>query len=103
MGKAMTEPFIPPEAADLIKRFEGFSAKAYLDPVGVRTIGWGHVILPGENFGEITRQQGEELLMADMRKHAGWLTHYIHVPLNDSQFAAMLSLVFNLGVTPLAK
>ena len=37
-------------AVELIKQFEGFVSKSYLDPVGIPTIGFGHRVLKGETF-----------------------------------------------------
>jgi len=34
---------------DLIKRFEGCYLEAYLDPVGIWTIGWGTIKYPNGN------------------------------------------------------
>ncbi len=51
---------------DLIKRFEGFSAKVYICPAGYPTIGYGHVVKPHEDFSAgINEAQGEELLRQD--------------------------------------
>ncbi len=34
---------------DLIKTYEGFEKNIYLDAVGLATIGYGHLLLKGEN------------------------------------------------------
>ena len=92
------------EGVALIKRFEGFQPKPYKDPVGIPTIGYGHVIQPGENFTEITEEQASEMMLADIQaKHARWIAYYIHRLLNDNQYSALVSLVYNLGVTPLVE
>lgn len=91
------------EGIDIIKEFESFSATPYPDPVGIMTIGFGHVILPGEKFAEITPDEGQKLLMRDLVPKETWVNHYITAPLNDNQFSALVSLVFNVGVTPLTK
>jgi lysozyme len=41
------------------------------------------------------------LLDKDIALKSTWVAHYIHAPLNDNQFSALVSLVFNEGVTPL--
>jgi lysozyme len=90
------------QGQDLIKQFEGFQPKPYLDPAGIPSVGYGHVILPGESFTQITRDQGVALMLADIAmKHARWVADYVKVPLNDNQFSALVSLVYNVGVTPL--
>ena len=91
------------EGLALIRVFEGFRAKPYLDPVGIRSIGFGHVILPGEHFTTITEAQATELMLRDIETKKGWIAYYIHRLLNDNQYSALMSLVYNLGVTPLTK
>ncbi len=58
------------EAIEFIKKHEGFAGgKAYYDAAGIKTIGYGHVVKPGEEFPErITRQQAENLLRKDFDK-----------------------------------
>ncbi len=53
---------------DLIKQFEGFSAKPYLCPAGKLTIGYGHVITAKEDFcvGGIDVFAAERLLKQDV-------------------------------------
>ena len=91
------------EGQALIQRFEGFRAEPYLDPAGVRSIGYGHVILPGEHFTALTEAQATTLMLRDIETKKGWIAYYIHRLLNDNQYSALVSLVFNLGVTPLTK
>ncbi len=58
------------EAIEFIKTHEGFAGgKAYYDAAGIKTIGYGHVIAPGEKFPErITKKQAENLLRKDFDK-----------------------------------
>ena len=91
------------EGIALIKFYEGFQPKPYLDPVGISSIGYGHVIQPGETFAEITEEQATDLMMADIQLKKRWIAYYIHRLLNDNQYSALMSLVYNLGVTPLTK
>lgn len=92
----------------LIEEFEGLSKKladgriaAYLDCVGVPTIGYGHTknVHPGLI---ITRQQAEEFLNQDLRVAEAGVQHLVKVSLNDNQFAALVSFGFNLGTGALA-
>lgn len=49
-----------------LKRHEGFRHRKYKDTLGHWTIGYGHKILPTENFDTgITKQQGETMLRED--------------------------------------
>lgn len=86
---------------DLIKRFEGFKPQAYLDPVGIPTIGYGHTKAVTNHHvrtkRRITEQEAEALLKADLEEAERAVEHPINVPLNDHQFAALVSFTFNLG------
>ena len=54
------------KAIELIKNYEGFSNKFYFCPAGLKTIGWGHVILKNENIPNvITNEMAEEILISD--------------------------------------
>lgn len=92
----------------LIEEFEGLSKRladgriaAYLDSVGVPTIGYGHT--RNVHLGlVITRQQAEEFLSQDLRVAESGVEHLVKVTLNDNQFAALVSFAFNLGSGALA-
>lgn len=80
---------------ELIKRHEGFRARAYKCPAGVWTIGYGHT--GGVNSGDvITEARGEQLLRADLA-HAERVVDMQCLPLSQNQFDALVSLVFNIG------
>ncbi len=91
---------------DLVKKHEGFRAKAYICPAGKLTIGYGHVILKNEQHLKtaiISKQQGELILKSDMTKAIRAVKRYITVPLNENQFSALCSFTFNLGGGSLQK
>lgn len=88
---------------NLIKSFEGFRAKPYQDSAGVWTIGYGHTRGVSEAYPEITIEQAEDLLASDLTAAESAVEHFIHVPLNENQYAALVSLVFNAGTGPLLK
>lgn len=47
---------------ELIKNCEGLSLRIYHDPVGLKTIGYGHLIKPDEDFGHgIKIEEAEDL------------------------------------------
>lgn len=88
----------------LIKQYEGFSANNYICPAGYPTIGYGHVVLEGENFSDgITHEWAQQLLRADARKAERAVLRYIDVPLNDNQYGALVSFTFNLGAGALQR
>jgi lysozyme len=85
---------------ELIKHYEGFRTKEYLDPVGIRTIYYGHVVLPGENF-EHTPEEGELILKQDLKFAEIAVERLVKVPLTSNQFSALVSFTFNLGANRL--
>jgi lysozyme len=81
----------------LIKSFEGLQLHAYRDSVGVLTIGWGHTgpdVTPGLT---ITEAQAEALLENDLRGAEADVQRLVKPQLTPNQFAALVSLVFNVG------
>ena len=84
---------------DLIKKFEGFSDKEYICPAGKPTIGYGHVILPFEHFpSAITKDEAETLLKKDLQSREKSLNILVKVSINQNQFDALMSLIYNIGV-----
>ncbi len=82
----------------LIKQFEGFSSQKYICPAGYATIGYGHLIKQNEKFpDEISFEEAEKLLISDCKRFEHSVSKLITVPLNDNQFSALISFVFNLG------
>lgn len=87
---------ITPRGLAVIENFEGYSAAAYYDQVGVLTIGWGHTA--GVYRGQlITRAQAEQLLRADVAIAEEAVNRLVKTPLIDNQFDALVSLTFNIG------
>ncbi len=94
---------ITSQALELLKEFEGFSDRRYICPGGVDTIGYGHAIRPGEVFSEpITMARGLSLLVKDAEAAGAAVERLVTAPLNDNQFAALVSFTFNLGQGHLA-
>lgn len=81
----------------LIKEFEGCRLDAYLDSVGVWTIGYGHTKTARKGM-IITQAQAEELLALDVAEHATGVYKALQVKLEQHQFDAVVSLAFNVGV-----
>jgi lysozyme len=83
---------------DHLKKMEAFRARPYLDEARYPTIGWGHKIKPGEQFTQISMEEGELLLREDLREAEQAVNQYVKVPLNQNQFDALTSFVFNVGI-----
>lgn len=95
----MTRP-IPKAAVDFVAAHEGLRLKAYLDSVGVPTIGYGHI--DGVKMGDvITKDQALAFLRDDMqiavRKLYGVVRATRIDTLTNYQYAALLSFCYNLG------
>jgi len=89
---------------DLIKRFEGFRDRIYLDEAGKPTIGYGHLIKAGEKFNQpMADEFALELLRLDAQQAEFAVNELVTVPLTQNQFAALVSFVFNVGVNAFQK
>lgn len=87
---------------DLIKRFEGFSPKRYLCPAGKPTIGYGHVILPGERFdAEISEGFADKLLRNDAARFERRVMELVTGGANENQISALVSFAYNAGIAAL--
>ena len=54
------------DGLSLIKKYEGFRTNVYKCPAKRDTIGYGHLIKPGEAFGTLTEPEAVELLRKDV-------------------------------------
>lgn len=104
--KNVSQSNIPKAALEIIKKFEGFSSKAYYDPHTGNlpiTIGYGSTRkLDGTPFyiGEvITQQKAEELLAYQISKE--FIPSLQKIPywnqMNENQKSALISFAYNLG------
>lgn len=93
---------------DLVKEFEGFSAKAYKCPAGVWTIGYGTTaaagvgITPKEGM-TISKADAEVYLQAALSKFADQIAPFISEVINDNEFGAFVSLSYNVGASGFIK
>ncbi len=91
------------QGLDLIKKYEGCRLKAYLDPVGILTIGYGHT--SGVKIGQsITQVQAEKYLQEDVQKFEKEVKKYDSIyHWTQSQFDALVSFTYNCGAGNLSK
>lgn len=87
---------------DLVKRFEGLSLEAYLDPAGVWTVGYGHTGAAARPGAVIGPEAAERLLADDLWEHARAVYRLVKVPVSAHQLIALTSFCFNLGASRLA-
>jgi lysozyme len=87
---------ISQEGLDLIKRWEGCRTNAYKCPANVWTIGYGHTktAKPGMM---ISHSKADDLLLEDLKVFESAVRRLVTVPLNQNQFDALVSFVFNVG------
>lgn len=91
---------------DLIKRYEQFRSEAYLDAIGVPTIGWGTTRINGERVKlgmTCTKEQAEIWMRSDLQQFENDIQDKVNVPLTQNQFDALCSLVYNIGTTNFSK
>lgn len=98
---------ISTEGLALIKQWEGLRLKAYEDSGGIWTIGYGHTSAAGTPIVhkdmQITEKEAEKILCQDLRECESVVVKAVIVPLNDEQFAALVSFCYNVGITAFCK
>jgi lysozyme len=95
-----------------IKQFEQLKLRAYPDPKwrGISrlptnegtwgkpwTIGYGHTGPDVVEFKQITATTAEKIFDADVAEREAVIYDLVNVPLNQGQFDALVSFVFNVG------
>jgi len=80
---------------NIITAHEGLKLGAYICPAGVWTIGYGHTRTAKQGMS-ITASRAEELLKDDL-KTAENAVNFQSLRLNQNQFDALVSFVFNVG------
>lgn len=95
-------------AKEMIKQHEGFNIvdgmhHAYPDSKGLPTIGYGHLITPGDGYSmssRISQQEADKLFDKDFEYHS---KHAEKIPgfgkASDQQKAALVDLTFNMGAS----
>ena len=87
---------------ELIKSFEGFEGRPYLDAVGVPTIGYGATYYPGGRKVKmsdtpITEPEAVELLKNMLSVYEDAVSDNVRSNINQNQFDALVSFAYNLG------
>lgn len=88
---------------DFIYKQEGVRLKAYYDVAEVATIGVGMTYYPatGKNvkIGDtISLEQCDSMFTALVKSYEEAVTAAVKVPLNQSQFNALVSFTYNVGI-----
>lgn len=91
------------KSINLIKEFEGFVPTPSPDPIGLPTVGYGH-LCQTRSCSEagpfpLTRERATALLLKDVQRFTKCIASQVndYVILNDNQFGALVSWAFNMG------
>ena len=88
------------QGVELIKAFEGFREKAYkaVSTEKYYTIGYGHYGADVKRGQTITVDQGEQLLVNDLKKFEAKVSEYgSRYNFNQHEFDALVSFAYNIG------
>jgi len=91
-----TKMNIGTKGLEMIKHFEGLELNAYQCAAGVWTIGYEHT--KGVQKGMvISEDTANEMLVEELNEYENYINTLVNVELNQNQFDAMVSWVYNLG------
>lgn len=90
---------------EFLKSFEGCVLHVYPDSHGNPTAGWGHLLRPGESFPNgLSQNEADDLFSSDVELVAEHpISKLVHVELNQNQYDALVSMIFNTGSGPLVQ
>ena len=83
---------------DNIQQNEGLRLTVYKDVAGNATIGYGHLLQPGENYTNITENQATALLQSDVAPVVAAINNMVAVPLSQAMFDSLVDFAFNEGI-----
>ena len=90
-----------------IKKHEGFVPKIYKDSLGFATIGYGHLVLPEEQWEEgkeYSKEQLEHVFKTDFNNAVAHATSLMDgMNLDDKAREVIIEMVFQLGVGGVGK
>ena len=94
------------EGVALIKHYEGFKAKAYLDHGSDRwAVGYGsqasHYKITSKTVW--SKEKADKVLRNELNERAATLCKYITAPITENQLAALVSISYNIGTGRLLK
>lgn len=84
--------------AHLVGSWEGEVRAVYVDPVGIKTVCYGHTGKYIKDGKAYTHEECVQILAHDLVEHNREMHKYIRVPINLYQDAAFTSFCFNVGV-----
>lgn len=82
----------------MIQNFEGYSPFVYKDAAGLDTIGFGHLLKPGEKFEQpMLPETAKRLLKKDAGFAVRAINRHVTVYVWPGQADALISFTYNLG------
>ena len=107
------------KAIELIRHHEGVVRRPYKCPASLWTVGVGHVLYPAqarmpidernrcvlaiEDFRIFSRKEIDEILKKDLQRFERGVLRYCPATTSQSQFDALVSFSFNLGLGTLQR
>jgi lysozyme len=95
-GVLVTQQRLSYDGLRMLQDEEGFSATPYPDHKGY-SIGYGHLIRPGEDLNYVTQAQAQDLLLEDVGDAERAVRTAVRVELQQSEFDALALLAYNIG------
>ena len=88
-----------PAGVARLKRYEACSLVVYDDQAGLPTIGWGHLIKPGEfaSDARLTQDEADALFLADLAPVEAAVNKALRVEVTQEQYDSIVSMAFNCG------
>lgn len=90
------------DGVKFIQKYEGYVPVMYQDAVGYWTIGYGHLMSAQDIIDykgvTLTAKAGDALFRKDLSKFERGVNLYVNVPLLQTQFDAVVSFSFNVGM-----
>ena len=86
-----------------LKSHEGWNGRPYLDVAKVPTIGYGFTYYPNSkkvtmSDKPISKEEGDAILREVLKDFEDAVNDLVVVPLNQNQFDALVSFVYNVGI-----
>ncbi len=95
---------VSPIAVNLVKEFEGFSDRAYLDTDGTPVIGYGLSRINGQSVqlgDRISQAEADAALRAELQTIKQQIHSTVNQELTENQLSALASLSYNVGFGPI--
>lgn len=90
-------------AFNLLKKREACRLDRYLDEAGKPTIGWGHLMLPGDNRTRISQQEADNQFHSDVAVFEKAVSKAVGTaPCRQNHFDAFVVIAFNIGASAFA-